>query len=83
MRRVRTRDFTVLDPFADPEGDGFEMRNKTFGNLFGSKVVRNDSKVVSCAPREQWKDYHKNYKSKMGKCAHKTDVDIKVCQYQF
>ena len=72
MRRVRTRDFTVLDPFADPEGDGFEMRNKTFGNLFGSKVVRNDSKVVSCAPREQWaittvKGHHWNYQTKMGK----------------
>ena len=61
------------------------MTNKNFSNLFGSKVAYNfsENKVVSCAPREQWKDYHKNYKSKMGKCAHKTDVDIKVCQYQF
>ena len=57
------------------------MTNKTFGNLFGSKVVRHENKVVSCAPREQWGGPHSNYKSKMGKGAHKNDVDIKICQY--
>ena len=66
------------------------MTNKNFGNLFGSKVVRHENRVVSCAPREQW-DPLKNsslvskarfdasgpyskYKSNMGKCVHKNNL---------
>ena len=71
----------MLDSFADPRGNGFEMTHKDFGNLFGSKVVKHGNKIVSCAPREQWKDKIQNdrdhasglysrYTSNMGKCAH-------------
>ena len=66
------------------------MKSKDFGNLFGSKVVRHENKVVSCAPREQWDPFksssdvdkarsdasgpYSKYKSNMGKCVHKNNL---------
>ena len=62
------------------------MKHKDFGNLFGSKVVRHENKVVSCAPREQWEPkiskkqdpeeasgLYSKYKSNMGKCDHRSN----------
>ena len=39
-----------------------------FESLLGLRVSRFNSKIMSCAPRDQWNEKYQTYKSEMGSC---------------